>query len=72
MHMFQNGQTNFKNLAATAAGFLKCVWPFWDIMHWRVKGLNLNKATTYRHYGKVQNTSKGTTAKCESHFVVTL
>ena len=34
--MSQNGQTHFKNLAAFAARFLKCVWPFWDIMHWRV------------------------------------
>ena len=33
--MSQNGQTHFKNLAANAnaAIFLKCVWPFWDIMH---------------------------------------
>ena len=31
--MFQSGQTYFKNLAAFAARFLKCVWPFWDIMH---------------------------------------
>ena len=30
--MSQNGQTHFKNLAAFAAKFLKCVWPFWDIM----------------------------------------
>ena len=32
--MFQSGQTYFKNLAAFAARFLKCFWPFWDIMHW--------------------------------------
>ena len=38
--MSQNGQTYFKNLAANAARFLKCVWPFWDIMHWRVKLLD--------------------------------
>ena len=30
--MSQNGQTNFKNLAANAARFLKFVSPFWDIM----------------------------------------
>ena len=30
--MSQNGQTHFKNLSAFAARFLKCVWPFWDIM----------------------------------------
>ena len=35
--MSQNDQTHFKNLAATAARFLKWFWPFWDIMH--VKGL---------------------------------
>ena len=28
-----NDQTHFKNLAVFAAKFLKCVWPFWDIMH---------------------------------------
>ena len=37
--MSQNGQTHFKNLAAFVARFLKCVWPFWDIMHERVKKL---------------------------------
>ena len=31
--MFQNGQTQFQNLAANAARSLKCVLPFWDIMH---------------------------------------
>ena len=30
--MSQKGQTDFKNLAVFAAGFLKCVSPFWDIM----------------------------------------
>ena len=35
--MPQNVQTHFKNLAANAARFLKCVRPFWDIMHERVK-----------------------------------
>ena len=42
--MSQNGLLNglpkcvyFKNLAANAARFWKCVWPFWDIMHLRVK-----------------------------------
>ena len=34
--MSQNDQTHFKNLAANAERFLKSVWPFWDIMHWRV------------------------------------
>ena len=32
--MSQNVQTHFKNLAAFAARFLKCVWPFWDIMYY--------------------------------------
>ena len=34
---YQNGQAHFKNLAADAARFLKCVWPFWNIIYWRVK-----------------------------------
>ena len=45
--MSQKGQTHFKNLVANAARFLKCVWPFWDIMHERVKyakNSNQNKA----------------------------
>ena len=29
-YMSSNGQTHFKNLAAFAARFLKCVWPFYD------------------------------------------
>ena len=33
--MSQNGQTHFKYLPACAARFLKCAWPFWDIMHER-------------------------------------
>ena len=37
--MSQNGQTHFKNFAAFAARFLKCVWPFWDVKC--IKGLNL-------------------------------
>ena len=35
--MSQNGPTQLKNLAAFAARLLKRVWPFWDIMHQRVK-----------------------------------
>ena len=31
--MSQNGETHFKNLGANAERFLKCVGPFWDIMH---------------------------------------
>ena len=34
--MTQNGQEQFKNLVANAARFLKCVWPFWDIMYVKV------------------------------------
>ena len=33
--MSQNGQTHVKNVAA-ASRSLKCVWPFWDIIHERV------------------------------------
>ena len=32
--------SNFKDLAAFAARFLKCVWPFWDVMHQKVKNGN--------------------------------
>ena len=45
--MSQNGQTHFKNLAAFAARFLKCVWPFWDIMY---KGLKENDTSFYIIY----------------------
>ena len=36
--MPQNDQTHFKKLEEYAAGFLMCVWPFWDIMHSTTKG----------------------------------
>ena len=29
--MSENGQAHFKNFAAFAATFLKCVWPFWAL-----------------------------------------
>ena len=45
--MSQNGQTHFKNFAAFAARFLKCVWPFWDIMY---KGLKENDTSFYIIY----------------------
>ena len=32
----QNGQTHFKNFAANAPKFLKCVWPFWEVMYEKV------------------------------------
>ena len=35
--MPQNGQTYFNNLAKNIASFLKCVWPYWEIMHQSVK-----------------------------------
>ena len=31
--LMHNGQTHFKNLAVFAGRFLKCVWPFWGIIH---------------------------------------
>ena len=34
--MSQNGPIHFKNLAANAARFLKCVWPFYNIAKYRV------------------------------------
>ena len=39
--MSQNGQTHFKNLAAFAVRFLKCMWPFLDIIHFRVNHYTL-------------------------------
>ena len=42
--MPQNGQKHFKNLAAFAAKFLKCVWTFWDVMHYRVKIILIQNA----------------------------
>ena len=36
--MSSNGETHFKNLAANAARFLKCVWPFYDIAKERLEG----------------------------------
>ena len=41
--MSQNGQTDFKNLAAFAARFLKFVWPLWRISD----KLLLNKINMY-------------------------
>ena len=40
--MFQNDQTHLKNLAANVARLLKFVWPFWDIMYYRVNPLTTN------------------------------
>ena len=31
--MSENGQAHFKNLEANAARLLKCLCPFWDVMH---------------------------------------
>ena len=42
--MPQNGQTHFKNVETNAAGFSKCVWPFWDIIHEGVKDTHREKA----------------------------
>ena len=42
--MSQNGQTYFKNLEAFAARFLTFIWPFWGIMHGRVKDTHREKA----------------------------
>ena len=30
-----------KNIVAFAARFLKCAWPFWDIMHQSVQTLKI-------------------------------
>ena len=31
---------------ANAVKFLKCVWPFWDVMHKRVKNMRIKKSLT--------------------------
>lgn len=36
IHNAPKNQTYFKNLGAFAAKFLKCVIPFWDVLHERV------------------------------------
>ena len=58
--MSQIGQTHFKNLAALSARFLKGVWPFWDIMHYRVKMRNQSiiHCYTFKHLG----------VKCEKYY----
>ena len=58
--MSQNGQKYFKNLAALAARFLKCVWPFWDIMRWSVKDILYDafSVTIYRLQRQLQEVFK--------------
>ena len=42
---------HFKNLAANTARFSKCVWPFWDIMHWKVKSFEgLDHGKVYEEF----------------------
>ena len=43
--MSQNGQTYFKNPAALAARFLKCVGLFWDVY---IKGLSFLEKSKWR------------------------
>ena len=59
--MSQNGQTHFKNLAANAARFLKCVWPCWDIMYQRVKVYTWIHASVFKILG--ENYYLGSTRK---------
>ena len=43
-------QTLFKNLTANAAKFLKCIWPFWDVMqHERFKTGKITKNVSATH-----------------------
>ena len=42
--MSQYGQTYFKSLVAFAAKFLKCVWPFSNVIHYSVKILIIQVA----------------------------
>ena len=37
----QNG--HFENLAAFTARFIKCVWPFWDVMHQKIKLVEITR-----------------------------
>ena len=39
--MSRNGQAQFENLAANASRFLRCVSPFWDVIHERVKRMQM-------------------------------
>ena len=39
----------FIPLMHNAARFLKCVWPFWDLMYQRVKGF-IENVSVYRQY----------------------
>ena len=60
----QNGQTHFKNLAANAARFLNCAWPFWDIMHYRAAAIY----TSAKSGGR----KKGLSLKCYSDKLIDL
>ena len=59
----QNGQTHFKNLAAFAARFLKCVWPFCTLC---IKGLKTGRVdwhNTTGTYERFKSTSLRTTLR---------
>ena len=56
----QNGQIHFKNLAANAVRFLKCVWPPWDVMRKRLMEITIcpNPHTEFKKIIPSGNTSK--------------
>ena len=60
MLILKNGQTYSKNLAVYTAGFLKYVWPFFNIMHERIN-LLFPGSTWYNgfitKYGKIDSLS---------------
>ena len=47
---YPNSQTHFKNPVAKTAKFLKCVWPFSDIIHERVKSCFCQTLTSISNY----------------------
>lgn len=57
--MSQRGQQHVKKVAAFAAQYLMCVWPFSEIMHERVKDLcneNLKKKNaTFNWIQNIEN-----------------
>ena len=53
--MSQNDETHFKNLAAFAARFLKCIWPFWDIIHYRVKQTKTKEKIDFQRSSSIRS-----------------
>ena len=43
LHKVPKWSNNLKHLVVFAERLLKCAWPFWDIMHYRVNGVDTFK-----------------------------